>query len=249
MRYLSFCFLWMFLSGVALGQFDTPNTGTGIDVGTGGNTNNVGTGNQTGGGSGGGSNAQSQGIGAGSSMLNAAFGERGTVLQSTGFIGGNANAQQGNFLGQNPALNNSQFNNNPLGNRGQFGNVGGFGAAGRGGFGQQLQRTTRRRIRTRLVLPADFAVEFRTVPPVKLQDSLSKQFEGIDASQAKSQMALGASRVFADADIRVTASGRTVTLRGQVGSDRERKLAERIAKFEPGVDRVVNQLTVAESRR
>lgn len=234
MRFLSICFLLAFLCSATRAQQDTGNTGTGgVTAGT--VTNTGGTGNQA---AGGGSSARPEGFGSGGvseNVNNAAFGERGTVIQGFGDI----TRPEGAF-GQIQT-------GNAAGNRGQFGNVGGFGAGGRGG--QQVQRNVPRRIRTQLKLPADFAIEYRTIPATKLQNSLSQQYRGIDASQARSKMPLGSSRVFAGAEIEVSASGRIVTLRGQVGSDRERKLAERIARFEPGVDRVVNQLSVVESKR
>ena len=239
MRFLTFCFLFAFVCSTAFAQQDAGNVDTG-----GGGTGNVNTGgvgnNQA---TGGGSSTVPEGFGSGgvSENLNsAAFGERGTANQGFGFIGDNA--QPGGFFGQERA-----GNNIATGNRGQFGNAGGFGAGGRGG--QQLQRQTPRRIRTRLVLPKDFGVRFRTIPAARLQNTLSSQYRGIGAAvQDRSKVSLLSSRAFAGANIQVTASGRTVTLRGQVGSDRERKLAERIAKFEPGVDQVVNQLSVVESK-
>lgn len=236
--------LLLLMSSSALAQQNVPT----VTVDTG----NAVTGGNTGGGAAnsGGSSQVPQGFGAGgqSDNLDANFGERGTTNETTGFIGGNANALQGGFVGQNQTVN-GNAQNNAFGNRGQFGNLGGFQNGGRAGFGQQLQRQATRRIRTRLVLPADFAAEFRQVAAPKIQSRLTTQFQGINAAQAKSKVALGSSRVFANAKIEVIANDRTVILRGQVGSDRERKLAERIAKLEPGVDRVENQLVVAAPNR
>ena len=216
------------------------NTGnvTGIGTGVGSGANNTASG----------SSQVPEGFGGGGiseNLNNFELGQRGTANQNEGFIGGNANAQQGGFVGQNQAFGNGGVNGNQFNAGGRFGNLGGFGAGGRaGGFGQQIQRRTIRQIRTRLVLPADVAAEYRVVPPVKLQNSLTKQYRAINATQEKAKAALGSSRVFANSNVTVTANGRTVTLRGQVGSDRERKLAERIALLEPGVDQVVNQLSV-----
>ena len=251
MRYIWICTAFLFLSSSVFAQLDTGNTNTGGAADTGGNATGGGP-NTTAGGStsapqgfqGGG--GQSDNIGA------TEFGERGTANQADGFVGGNRNAQQGNFIGQNQAIGNTL--NNAFGNQrgGQFGNTG-FGAGGnnRGGFGSQPQRgvATQRQIRIRLVLPNDVAAEYRILPATKIQTSLSKQFAGINASQEKSKVRLGSSRVFKGSDIQITADGRTVTLRGQVSSDRERKLAERIAKLEPGVSRVVNQLEILAASR
>lgn len=252
MRMLSCCVLLLFLSGVVWGQASTGGTGGTTNTGgtnTGGTNTNTGGGNNinTGGGGGGnqlsgGSSQVPQGFGSGgvSENLNSAeFGERGTAIQGFGFIGDNS--LPGGFFGQGQAGN--AGNNNT---RGQFGNAGGRAGGRAGAAGRQTQRNTQRRIRTRLVLPADFAAEYRVVAPVRLQNSLAGQFQRIDQVQANSNLALGSSRVFDGANIQVIANGRTVTLRGQVASARERKLAERIAGFEPGVSRVVNELSIAE---
>ena len=45
--------------------------------------------------------------------------------------------------------------------------------------------------------------------------------------------------------IRVAVNGNTVVLSGQVGTDRERQLAEAMVTMTPGVRGVLNQLTVA----
>lgn len=220
--------LFMLISNVAIAQQDVGNVVGNGGTNTGGGTSGLPQG--------------AQGAGGTSDNLSAAFGERTNSNPITGFIGANANAQQGNFVGQNQTTINGPGGINGFGNGGRFGNQGGFQAGGRGGQG--AQRQTPRRIRTRLVLPTDFAIEYRTVPRQKLQTTLSSQYRGIDSSQAKSKVMLGASRVFKNAQIEVVANGRTVTLRGQVRSDRERQLAARIAKLEPGVDRVENQLSV-----
>ncbi len=212
-----------------------------------GDAQQVNTGAATGGGAAGGGGAVggqpgagNQGAGGQSELLNSAFGERTNLIDTGGFVGGgNPNAQGGfGFVGQNP-----------IGQQGgQFGNTGGVqrgGNAGGNRGGQQPQRQqTVRQIRTRLVLPADFATEYRIVPAARLQSSLTTQYRKIDEVQGESRLKLGSSRVFQNANISVAASGRTVVLRGQVRSDRERRLAARIASLEPGVDRVDNQLTL-----
>lgn len=182
------------------------------------------------------------GTGGRSENLEATFGQRSSVNSSEGFLGSNLNAQAGAFVGQNQAAIAG----------GQFGNLGGVQAGGRGGAnaggnrgGQQPQQQQQnRQIRVRLVLPNDVAQEYRVIPAAKLQNTLSTQFRQINETQARSK-AGSRSQLFRNSNINVTANGRTVTLRGQVRSNRERRLAERIAKFEPGVDRVQNQLTVS----
>ncbi len=44
--------------------------------------------------------------------------------------------------------------------------------------------------------------------------------------------------------LEVTINGATVTLQGRVASDYDRALAEKMAKLQPGVDQVNNQLTI-----
>jgi osmotically-inducible protein OsmY len=48
-------------------------------------------------------------------------------------------------------------------------------------------------------------------------------------------------------DIEVESDGNTVILRGAVDSERTSRLATILARMEPGVKRVQNELTVAES--
>lgn len=52
-------------------------------------------------------------------------------------------------------------------------------------------------------------------------------------------------RTMSASPIVVAAEGRTVVLRGVVATDHDRVLAERVARLEPGVSRVVNELLVA----
>jgi osmotically-inducible protein OsmY len=59
---------------------------------------------------------------------------------------------------------------------------------------------------------------------------------------------LGPSRSMFGANVTVVPRGRTVILQGQVATERDRSLAERMARFEPGVDRVVNELVVTSPR-
>lgn len=211
-------------------QLGDAQVNTGGATATGGN---VGGGAAGGGGQPG---AGNQGAGGQSDLLNSAFGERTNLIDTGGFVGGQGGF---GFIGQNPAGQQGG---------GQFGNTGGVqrgGNAGGNRGGQQPQRQqTVRQIRTRLVLPADFATEYRVVPAARLQSSLTTQYRKIDEVQGESRLQLGSSRVFQNANISVAASGRTVVLRGQVRSDRERRLAARIASLEPGVDRVDNQLTL-----
>lgn len=201
---------------------------------------NVGAGNvptTAGGAQSGGSSETPEGFGSGgiSENLNATeFGERGTIL--------------GGFGGQG----NNSFNNNGQ-TQNNFGNARGgqFGNTGRGnarGFQQQFQQNTTRRIRTKLVLPPGYLAEFRPTTS-DTRKSLQNLYRQVKASQARSTAPSQLSRLFANSEIQVTVRDRTVTLLGRVGSDRERVLAERMARLEPGVSRVVNELSVVPLSR
>ena len=70
------------------------------------------------------------------------------------------------------------------------------------------------------------------------------------AAQVSSQLAQRiqkSSWVKTESPVEVTINQGTATLRGVVASDHDRRLAERMAKLEPGVRRVANLLTVAAS--
>ncbi len=208
--------------------------GSGIGAGVAGG---ISTGGLGGGGVGGGA---AEGIG-GSNAVQGLTGSRETALQSDGFL--NRNEQGGGgFLGQGA---NNQ-------NAGGFGNAGGFNAGGRGGFGgggqqgaqgrqPQTQQPTRI-LRTKLTIAPDFT--YPRVTPTALRAKLDGQFQRVrqlssTESARVSKRALGGSRITS------VSNDRTVTLRGTVASERDRLVAEKLAKMEPGVDSVVNELTVA----
>ena len=236
--------------------FAIPGFGQGIT--TGGFGGNTGTGGQiggiaqaTGGGGGGGGNAGGgQGFGQGAGGFGGGIGaggaeEFGTNLgTNSGFVGGNQAARQGTFIGGNQTTQNGG---------GQFGNAGGARATARGGGaggtrgqGQQpQQRNTARNIRTKIRLDPEFAADVRKLRANQAPTRLNQTFRRIDSVQRKSQVITGMSRVFRNANVSSSLSGGTLTLRGQVGSERERSLAARIAMLEPGVTRVQNFLSVS----
>lgn len=236
---------------IGVGGGDAPTTGA---TATGGQTvGGIGSGGAGGGGAGGG--AGGAGIGQGQGGFGGGFGAGGTDEFGTslgtdaGFVGQNLNAQQGAFIGANQAAN-GQGQQGP---GGQFGNAGG-GRGGAGGFGagrgqgqgqQPQQRNPPRNIRIKITLSPEFAAAYRVVSPQKLKSRLTRQYQRIDSIQKEANADFGLSRVFRNANVSVTANGRSVTLRGQVASEREKSLAARIARLEPGVDRVENQLVVA----
>ena len=230
------------LTGYAYGQ--------GINAG--GGTTNPGGAANNGGGQIGGVGQNQTGIGQGGGGFGGGFGAGGaeefgqSLGTNTGFVGQNQNTQQGAFVGGNQA-------GGQVGG-GQFGNAGGAGGRGVGGrgvgggrqgqAGQPQQRSQQRNIRIKLRIDPEFARAYRVVPPAKLQSRLANQYRRIDQIQADTDADLGLSRVFKNANVSVVARGRTVTLSGQVATERERSLAARIASLESGVDRVINQITV-----
>jgi len=169
----------------------------------------------------------------------AGLGDRQTALQTTGFLNQNTQAGGGGFLGNQ--------NSNTAGAQGggQFGNAGARGGQqGRGNQRQQQRRT--RVIRTRISVPSDFASP--VILGTQIQSNLTGQFRRASNFESIARVKLGATRPMTGANITVIPNGRTVVLQGQVATERDRTLAERMARFEPGVDRVVNELTVVSFR-
>ena len=166
------------------------------------------------------------GAGAGTGQVgNAQF-----IDRSGTFIGGNSNARQGNFIGAG----NQQARQGT--NRTAFGNAGGFTAGGRGQAARGQNRgnqptgpTQSRVIRTKLSVGFQYA---RIPSRVATRD--------LEAQLAK----LVADGVTKLGNVSVTSQGTTVILRGQVASPRDRDLAVRMARFEPGVDEVKSELVV-----
>lgn len=142
------------------------------------------------------------------------------------FIGGAAT----NFLGGQTAVGGTGLG----GLRGLGGGIGGLGGLGRGntGFGAQAnsQSTTEPQIRFRITLgfshprpagtkvSADFARRLTRIPQLASARSVA-----------------------------VTMEDRTAVLAGQVATEHEKKLIEKLAMMEPGVSAVRNELTVTAS--
>ena len=230
--------------GLGGGGVASSGTGSGGLGGTGGG--GLGGSGATGGGG--------QGGVGGSNAVQGLTGSRDTVLQSSGFMNQNA-LTEGGFMAAQGA-NTGQGGGGAArgaaaGGRGgnQFGNAGGFGtggAGGRGGMQPQQQRSTRI-IRTRLTIAPDF--DYRAIPLPQVQAKLNSEF--LKVSQLRPRYQTEPSAAAADiaiglrgSRITATANGRTVVLQGQVATERDRQVAERMATMEPGVDSVVNELVV-----
>ncbi len=112
--------------------------------------------------------------------------------------------------------------------RGGLGGLGGFGR-GNTGFGNQAgQQTAEPQIRFRLTLGFSHPLP--------------------SATQVKSTFTRRLSRIpqlSSVGEVSVTMEQRTVVLVGQVGTQHQRTLIEKLAMMEPGVSEVRNELTVA----
>ena len=225
--------------------------GSGIAAGVVGgiSSGGLGGGGVAAGGSGSSTGAPPQTEGLGGSSISRDLGSRETALQSSGFLGQSPTGGGGGFLGAQGA------NNATLGGRGnQFGNLGGFGGfgGGRGAFGgggrgfQPQQQRPTRVVRTRLMIAPDFS--FPQAPATSIRSSLNTQFNRVSKLSARgtpSAASRGASSLaLRGAKITTIIQGRTVVLQGQVATERERQVAERMARMEPGVDSVMNELVV-----
>lgn len=206
---------------------------------TGGGNTNTGGGNVAA--AGGGTGAAGGNAAESVNQSNAATGltgSRETALQTEGFLGSNVLDGQG-FLGGEATGN---------AGRNQFGNAGNFGGRGgtTGGRQPQQQQQSSRQIRIKLVIPPDFGVV--EIPPREIQTRLSSQFRKVSqlksltikGGQSISTSGLRGSNVSASSNI-----NGVVTLTGRVSNSRERIIAEKMAKMEPGVRSVVNQLVVS----
>jgi hypothetical protein len=112
---------------------------------------------------------------------------------------------------------------------------GGFGAfgGGLGGFGNLFGNLNNQNassgpaIRTRL----RSAVNVPATPPARVQQVATRRFQSL----ANRPQLRG---------IQVTMQGRTAMIRGNVGTERDRRMSELLIRLEPGVSRVDNQVVV-----
>ncbi len=139
------------------------------------------------------------------------------------FIGGSAT----NFLGGQTAAGLGGLGGGAIG-RGGFGGLGGFGR-GNTGFGNQLnnQNATKPQIRFRITLGFSH--------PRPAGTKVSAQF----ARRLTRIPQLPSAR-----SVAVTMEDRTAVLAGEVATEHEKTLIEKLAMMEPGVAEVRNELTV-----
>jgi len=190
-----------------------------------------------------GSSAMARSGGGMNSGMNNMMGQNGQMQLGTGgattgserFMRGNR--QSGNFVGSD--LNEvSQFFSNLTGGRGGTGglNVGGPQANNRGNdFNAQSQQQTSNIVPHRLVVAFPVGRTFTGSTPAITTAT----------SRAITLRALG--RLQTQAPLSVELQNRTAILRGVVATGHDRVLAEKLTLLEPGIDRVQNELTVAEA--
>ena len=107
----------------------------------------------------------------------------------------------------------------------QFGQMG----MGQGGYGMQNNRNQVQMLVTRRV-----NIENATIPSAGLSSGLNQVLKRTVGSHSSSP-------------IEASYQGRTVVLKGVVATNRDRDLAARLVRLEPGVDQVQNELVVQQA--
>ncbi len=150
-------------------------------------------------------------------QLSATVGQGGFVGRSdtAGRFVGNAMTGQQGIQGTNVGRGNQ--NNNYTSQQNNFNN-------------QQTGMLSQRIVRPRLSI----AFDYNARPPVNVQTNLSTEFQRLQTDRPSLQ------------GVQVQMGGdRRAILRGSVPSENDRKLAAMLARMEPGVRSVVNELTIA----
>lgn len=226
----------------------------------------TGLGPTTGGGGGGAGAGPGAGTGAGAATSGRASGV------TSGFRLGTT-SETPTQLGSTNRIDRTAAGQNPRGQRGSFNplSISGDGAQGQGlaganrqlgqtglsgfnqglsGFNQGLsglnqnqnrrqQNQRRAQYSTRVAFTAPTRAEAEEVPGVP----------GMPGGRAPSRLASLQESLesLADSSVHVSVEGDTVVLRGTVAGESDRRVAERMAKLEPGVSRVRNELAVASA--
>jgi hypothetical protein len=107
---------------------------------------------------------------------------------------------------------------------------GGFGALGNlfGGLGRGTTQSAKPVLRTRL----RSGISVPPTSPAQVQRVASQRFRRLPSSQSQLR------------GINVTMQGRTAVIRGQVSTERDRRMSEMLMRLEPGVSAVDNQVVV-----
>lgn len=146
---------------------------------------------------------------------------------NSAFIGGAAT----NFLGGQAAVTGSALGRSGIGGLGALGAAGGFGR-GNTGFGNQ------------------FGAQTAPEPVIRFRMTLGFSHPQPAPSTVSTNFAQRLSRISqlpSAKSVAVTMEDRTAVLAGQVDSEHEKRLIEKLAMMEPGVSEVRNELTVTAS--
>lgn len=187
------------------------------------------------------------GLGTGPTMsatgsLGAQIGQNGlagTAGTSQGFVGAAQDSQQTGGFGRS-GLGGATGSNNFSGLQGGRGGGGNQFGGARGGnqFGSQQGTASRSAQRALSLRPQQrVAFEFQAVADEAITTNLSRRFESLTPADGTTDGA--PARIATE-----MGEGGVVTLRGTVESPSARRLAEALARMEPGVRTVVNELEV-----
>jgi osmotically-inducible protein OsmY len=132
-----------------------------------------------------------------------------------GGLGGGLSGRFGGGLGGNFGLGQQGRNNQRMGQFGRNGNM-------------NMNSNRNRAINTRTTLSVGF--RYRETPAAQVQTQLSERLNEVRLGRLES--------------LQVSVQDGVATLRGRVASQDDRDLARRIARMEPGVESVVDELTI-----
>ncbi len=159
--------------------------------------------------------------------LSATIGQGGFIGQAdnAGRFIGNQNAGQQSIQGT--SMSGGQFGGSQFGSRGQQGQNG----QGQNGFNQQgnFNQQSRRTIRPQQRIAFDYPQRAQA----EIQTDLSGQFQRLQTTRPELE----------GVEVQLAANNQVI-LRGQVRTEEDKKLAAMLARMEPGVRSVKNELTI-----
>ena len=157
-------------------------------------------------------------------------GQISSQTSNQGFVGGGG-------IGGDPRATSNQANMAGMGMNamGGFGGFGGFGGMGRGMMGGMFGGQQQQQPGANLRFP--FVVKFTVAPivPAKVRMQAENRLTKLPGLSKYNKVA-------------VQIKGVTATLTGQVVSQREKSLVERLVLLEPGINDVRNDLVIAEKK-
>jgi hypothetical protein len=171
--------------------------------------------------------AQQNGNNNGESGQVSSSGQISSQTSNQGFVGGGG-------IGGDPRATSNQANMAGMGMN-AMGGFGGFGGMGRGMMGGMFGGQQQQQPGTNLRFP--FVVKFTVAPivPAKVRMQAENRLTKLPGLSKYNKVA-------------VQIKGVTATLTGQVVSQREKSLVERLVLLEPGINDVRNDLVIAEKK-